>query len=42
MSGVEDVEVSVFDPAMIEIGRGVGFSIEWGGVLSFSLSPSAD
>ena len=39
---MEDVEVSVFDPTAIEIGRGVGLSIKRGGILSFTLAPSAD
>ena len=42
VSGVEDVKVSVFDPTAIEIGRGISLSIKWGGILHFTLAPSAN
>ena len=42
MSGVEDIEVSVFDPTATEVGGWVCPSVEWSGVLSLTLTPSAD
>ena len=35
---VEDVKVSVFDPGMVEVGRGEGPSMEGSRVLAFSLA----
>ena len=42
MSRVENVEVSVLDPAAIEVGRGICLGMEWGGVFGFALALSAD
>ena len=42
MSRVENVEVSVLDPAMIEIWRGICLGMEWGGILGFALASSAN
>ena len=42
VSRMEDVEVSIFDPMTVEIGRGICFGIEWSGVLSFFLALSTD
>ena len=39
---MKDVEVSVFDPAMIEIGRGIGLGVKWGGILGFALASSTN
>ena len=42
VSRMEDVEVSVLDPTTVEIGGGICLSIEWSGVLGFTLALSAD
>jgi len=42
MHWVEDIEVSVLDPMVTEVGRGVSFCIKWGGIFSFSFAPCSD
>ena len=42
VSRVEDVKVSVLDPTAVEVGGGVSFGVERGGILSLTLAPSAD
>jgi len=39
---VEDVEVSIFDPSTVEIGRGEGPSVEGGRVLVGTLATNTD
>ena len=36
---MENVKVGILDPMAVEVGRGIGFGIEWGGVLSFFSAP---
>jgi len=39
---VEDVEISVFDPSMIEIGRGEGLSVKGGRIFAITLAVNAN
>jgi len=40
VSGVEYIEVSVFDSLVIKVGGGIGFHLKQGGILGFTLASS--